>query len=346
MKKVGICGHFGFGLNLLNGQTIKTKTITDELTETFGESQIMTVDTHGGKKALLAVAYKLFLMFKNCSCVIIMPAQNGLKFIVPLCYIFNIIFHRKMLYIVIGGWIGNFLRTHKMLRKILKRFYRIYVETDEMVECLADLGFDNVVRMENCKNIKIVSQNQLVLPNSEPYKVCTFSRVSKEKGVEIAIDAVQSINTKSQKILFELDIYGQVDESYKSRFSELQLKFPQYIHYKGTVGYNQSTDVLNGYAALLFPTYYSGEGFAGTLIDAMAAGVPVIASDWKYNNKIVHCGKTGMLLSQNSESALQESLLWVSHHINEWNAMKENCIEEAIKYLPSTVLSILIQDIA
>ena len=30
MRRISICGHFGFGKNLLNGQTVKTKIISDE----------------------------------------------------------------------------------------------------------------------------------------------------------------------------------------------------------------------------------------------------------------------------------------------------------------------------
>jgi glycosyltransferase involved in cell wall biosynthesis len=50
------------------------------------------------------------------------------------------------------------------------------------------------------------------------------------------------------------------------------------------------TKVLRDYFALLFPIYYIGEGFAGTAIDAFSAGVPVIASDWKYNSEVIKEG--------------------------------------------------------
>ena len=51
---------------------------------------------------------------------------------------------------------------------------------------------------------------------------------------------------------------------------------------------DKSVDVLKCYFALLFPTDYEGEGCAGTLRDAYSAGVPVIASDWKYNAELVN----------------------------------------------------------
>ncbi len=37
---------------LLNGQTIKTKCITEELIKYYGEDQILTVDSHGGVKVV------------------------------------------------------------------------------------------------------------------------------------------------------------------------------------------------------------------------------------------------------------------------------------------------------
>ena len=48
MKKVGIVGHFGFGHDLLNGQTIKVKILFQEFQKQLGAENTMAVDTHGG----------------------------------------------------------------------------------------------------------------------------------------------------------------------------------------------------------------------------------------------------------------------------------------------------------
>ena len=97
----------------------------------------------------------------------------------------------------------------------------------------------------------------------------------REKGIEDAVNAVVSVNTDLGVQAFSLDIYGQVDGAQIEWFESLQKKFPSYIRYGGLVPYDKSVDVLKDYFALLFPTYYEGEGFAGTLIDAYSAGVPV-----------------------------------------------------------------------
>ena len=93
---------------------------------------------------------------------------------------------------------------------------------------------------------------------------------------------------------------------------------------------------MKNYYALLFPTYYEGEGFAGTLIDAMAAGVPVIASDWRYNSEIVQDNRTGFLIKNNE--SLHEKLEFIKSNIALVNDMKKMCIEEANSYVPSRAI--------
>mgnify|MGYP000496001996 CR=1 FL=1 len=131
-------------------------------------------------------------------------------------------------------------------------------------------------------------------------------------------------------------------DSQKEWFEQLQASSPQYIRYKGMVPFNQSTEVLKNYDALLFPTYYEGEGFAGTIIDAFAAGLPVIASDWKYNSEIIKQGITGMITKTHSISELKNAILSINSDVEKWNFMRKNCISEAKMYLPANAMKKLI----
>ena len=49
----------------------------------------------------------------------------------------------------------------------------------------------------------------------------------KEKGIEDAINAVESINAHFGRTVYTLDIFGQVDVEYKERFSQLEKSFPE-----------------------------------------------------------------------------------------------------------------------
>ena len=164
----------------------------------------------------------------------------------------------------------------------------------------------------------------------------------KEKGIEDAVYAVMRINDACGQTKFTLDIFGQIDGKQEDWFHKLKNTFPPYIQYKGVIPFRQTTKVLKKYYAVLFPTYYEGEGFAGTLIDAMAAGVPVIASDWKCNGEFVKDGETGCLFAAGNIDDLVEAINSTVANGRDWNQMKVKCIDQAYDFVPENVLKILL----
>lgn len=342
MVKISVLGHFGKGKKLLNGQTIKTKIVTDELKNQLGENQVIEFDTCGGLKALFRAPFQVLKALRKGSNVIILPAQNGLKVYVPLLNFFNKFFKNKKLhYVVIGGWLAEFLKNKKALSKKLKKFDGIYVETFTMKVALEKQGFKNIIVMPNCKELAILDKKDLVYPKALPYKLCTFSRVSKEKGIETAVNAVKTVNERLGYQAFSLDVYGQIDTLQTDWFKGLQKDFPDFIKYCGLVDFDKSVQVLKDYFVLLFPTYYQGEGFAGTLLDAYSAGLPVIATDWKYNSEIIN-EKVGCVYPTFNDNALVDILTDIANNSGKILEKKENCLIEAQRYLPSVAIKILV----
>lgn len=338
MKKICICGHYGFGKNLMNGQTIKTKIITNELEKQFGNNNVLKIDTHGSKihiiKSILCLVNAMFI----CKNLIIMPAHNGVRVLSPILSFMRHFSFCKLHYIVIGGWLPEFLNERKRLQKQLKQFDGIYVETNSMKKALNKMGLENIILMPNCKKITLLRDNELVYPNGDPYKLCTFSRIMLEKGIEDAIEAVKLINQKLARTVYTLDIYGQIDNSYAERFEKIQKEFPDYIRYCGYVPFNKSVETLKDYFLLLFPTYYEGEGFGGTLIDAFSAGVPIIATDWHYNTEII-TEQVGFVYPTNQKEKLTQILNEAYNNTGLILSKKVICLKEAEKYLPEIVIS-------
>ena len=342
MKNICIIGCFADSLDLLNGQTVKTKIVYKEMTNTFSQNEVMKIDTDGGFKTLVKSPIIVLNALINSQNIIILPAENGLRIIAPLLICLNKFFNKNIYYDVIGGWLPDFLKDRNWLNVLLKQLKCIFVETYSMKERLVNMGYDNVEVIPNCKDLDILDVKSIKYTISNPIRLCTFSRVMKEKGIEDAIHAVNEINSKYDYVYAELDIYGQIEKSQMEWFENLQTMFPKYIRYKGMVPFNQSTKVLKEYDALLFPTYYEGEGFAGTIIDAYAAGVPVIASDWKYNEEIIKQGITGEIFKTHSISELKNAIDLICKVLKKWNFMKENCINEAKNYLPTNAMKQLI----
>ncbi len=341
MKRVGICGHYGGNTNSLDGQTVKTKTLTRSITEKLGADEVETVDTYGGISRVFSILFQLWRTNIHCKNIIILPAHNALQVLAPFLKIVNHFYHRKLHYVVIGGWLPEFLKKRNWLAKYLKKFDYIYVETSTMKTNLEKQGFKNVVMLPNCKELRILSLEELVYSESEPYRLCTFSRVSKEKGIEDAVNAVIQTNNKHNKTIYQLDIYGQIDSNYVERFDQIKQSFPPYIRYNGCVPFDRSTDVLKDYYLLLFPTYYAGEGFAGTLLDAFAAGVPILASNWKYNAEIVENNVTGFIFQNQNLQDLVEKLEKAYTEVERINQMRKKCLEKAEECTPKKIICII-----
>ena len=338
-----VLGHFGEGTNLLNGQTIKTKIITEELQNQLGQEQVLRMDTHGGWKTLLKAPLQVFHALKNSANVLMFPAHNGLRIYAPLLFLLKRLFKgRKLHHIVIGGWLPEFLQKRKWLSAVLKTFDGIYVETGTMQRALEEQGFKNVLVMPNCKKLQVLREEELVYPAGMPWKLCTFSRVMREKGIEDAVDAVRTVNETLGSTVYTLDIYGQIDAAQAEWFADLQKSFPEYISYKGCVDADKSVEVLKEYFALLFPTHFYTEGIPGTIIDAYAAGIPVISAKWESYSDLVVEGVTGVGYDFGEKEKLAQMLLHAAESPKTFFDMKQNCICQASAYLPKTAIQILI----
>lgn len=344
--RAGICGHFGGTSLCLDGQTVKTKTVTEALRKALGDAQIITADTYGGAKSLPRCLKELWYMLRHCRNIIILPAHNSVRIFPLFLTLLNRFYHRGLHYVVIGGWLPELVKKNQVLSKTLKKLNRIYVETSAMQLALEAEGFANVSVMPNFKDLTILRPEELVRQGAPPFRVCTFSRVMREKGIEDAIEAVKAINDEAGRVLYTLDVYGQIDKDYAKAFSGLQSAFPSYVKYGGMIPFEKGAGVLKNYFALLFPTYYSGEGFAGTLLDAMAAGVPVVASDWKYNSEVVCPGENGVLFKTHDVGALADELRRMAAHPDAWNAMKTTCIVRAREFTPETAVKVLLNRLA
>lgn len=340
--KVSILGHFGEGERLLNGQTVKTKIITDELERVFGKESVLKIDTHGGAKVLLKAPLQVLKALKSSENVVIFPAQNGLRVYAPLLFFVKKLFNGKRLhYCVIGGWLPEFLNNKKHLEKILKQFDGIYVETNTMKKTLENKDFSNIFVMPNCKRLTVLSEGELVYPISAPYKLCTFSRVMKEKGIEDAVNAVSKINNELGYKAYTLDIYGQVDSSQTAWFESLKANFPEFVKYRGCVDSDKSVEVLKNYFALLFPTRFYTEGIPGTVIDAYAAGIPVISARWESFFDVIEDKMTGFGYEFENENELKTILKSAVESPKEMLDLKVNCLKKAEEYLPKTALRVM-----
>lgn len=337
IKKVSIIGHFGGNETILDGQTVKTKILYDELSKVTNWS-IQRVDTYYRRKNPVKLVWDTLVALCTTKDIFVLLSGNGMRMYFPLLHIWARLFGARVYHDVIGGSLAIYVDKYPKFGKYLNSFCANWVETGTMKKDLEARGITNASVVPNFKRLNVVDPAELPDKMGEPARFCTFSRVMKEKGIEDAIQAVESINAKAGKTVCELDIFGRIDDGYTQRFQEVMDKATDAVKYCGMVPFDKSVERIKEYDALLFPTFWVGEGFAGTIVDAFSAGLPVLATDWICNGEIVKNMENGILYPNSKIQNLEEAITWLLSHPAEAIQMRKACIRSAYGYQPDAYI--------
>lgn len=338
-----VIGHFGWKNTTISGAIAKTRQIFNELKNQYPDKKIGTLDIYNWRKKPISIAISLIAsFFKYKKIVFVGSSTNG-----PLiCFISSLkkLFGSDFYYCVVGAEIANTLIQNRNRISHLSFVNTFFVETDDCREAMVNLGLVNTEILVNFKDIDPIISSEIRHEWNEPYQFCTFSRVIKEKGITDAINAIHAINKMKHKQYCRLDVYGPIDENYKQEFVELVEKHPE-IQYCGIINNNESVDTLKNYYCLLFPTLYQTEGIPGTILDAFAAGVPTICSDWNRCRYVVDHLYNGICYKFGSVEDLQKAILWAIDNEEKVSEMRLNCLHTFAKYIPNEAIQPLIRKI-
>ena len=342
--KVGIVGHYARNFDFFDGQTVKTRNLYNALVKIYGKDEVFLVDTYNYRKHPFKLIKNCLACARECENIILLPARNGIKVFIPFFAKLKKKYKFKLFYDVIGGWLPEFVESKQFLKNPLKKVDNIYVETTGMKNKLAKIGVFNVKVLYNFKDLKPINISEIEDKDYSKIKLCTFSRVVKEKGIENAINIVKIVNDKLKFPYCSLDIYGEIAEKYRKEFMTLIENSPNYINYKGVKKAEESVKTLKKYDFLLFPTYYDGEGLAGTIIDAFSSSVPVLASRWRYNGEIVKNKRNGFLFDVRDDEQAAKIIINIYNHKYDIYTMRKNCVNCAKNYTEQEVIRKLIKD--
>jgi glycosyltransferase involved in cell wall biosynthesis len=147
--------------------------------------------------------------------------------------------------------------------------------------------------------------------NTDRLRFLAVGRLLARKGYNELIHAFHQFHQTYPTAT--LSIAG--DGPYRAHMSSLIAKFglQDAVHMLG--GVNNVPDLMATHDCLVFPSHY--EGFSGTLIEAMLAGLPIIASDIEMNKEAVSHNETARLFRVMDSNDLLENMIWVRQHPRE-----------------------------
>lgn len=143
--------------------------------------------------------------------------------------------------------------------------------------------YNKIFWFPNVRNLNVL--NNSLKNKSDPMRLVFISQIYRSKGV---FEAIKAVNLHGD---VSLDIYGPLIDVNKDEILNYESST---ISYKGPIEAASVLKVLSEYDALVFPTYYEGEGYPGVVIESLSVGTPVIASSWNaipemFNDKSLLC---------------------------------------------------------
>lgn len=157
-----------------------------------------------------------------------------------------------------------------------------------------------------------------------------LSRTHYFKGVELLLRSFKAVVEKNGRA--ELLIVGDGDERKNyERLSE-KLKITKHVHFLGAVSDEELPRAYARATTFVLPSTDTSETFGLVLLEAMACGVPVIASRLPGVDSVVVDGFSGRLIEPGSEKELTETMLEADQNREEWKMFGINARERACEY--------------
>lgn len=147
---------------------------------------------------------------------------------------------------------------------------------------------------------------------SATVKLLFLGWIVAEKGVYELIDAIAALHQKGYNIELNLGGNGDAFEAVAQRIKQYHLE--EVVQLKGWVKGAQKSNLLANTDIFVLPTHF--EGFPNALVEAMASGLPIVASDIEPIQAIVKHGKHALLFQCGSKEDLEAKIEQLIQDVN------------------------------
>ncbi len=274
------------------------------------------------------------LLSRRPALVFLFISQGTLPFLRDFCFLAPAILMRRRLVIHLQG--GYFRDFYESSGPVIQAMIRWTVGSADRVLVLGEQLkpiFDGLVAPERL----------LVLPNAvdpEPYRrmraaepekaaesgvVLTYmATISREKGALDFLRAVPAIRSRVPDA--RIVIAGEVlNEDNAAEIEKImsRLELHDVVECPGVVTGEDKLRLLVDSDVFVFPTRYPYEGHPYVLLEAMAAGLPILTTDQGCIDETVTDGRNGLLVPQGDVEAIADAAIRLASDAGLRKAMSE-----------------------
>lgn len=143
-----------------------------------------------------------------------------------------------------------------------------------------------------------------------PGRLISVARLKKKKGFSYLLDALALLRDKGLE--FSLDIYGEGDQKEAIEEQARRLQLSDRVALKGAIEHDRIPEALRQsgtfvLACVVMPDQ-DRDGIPNTMLEAVAAGTPVVSTEISGIPELIQNGKTGLLVEERNVEQLSRAL--------------------------------------
>jgi glycosyltransferase involved in cell wall biosynthesis len=141
--------------------------------------------------------------------------------------------------------------------------------------------------------------------NEEKKYIMYAGRIDREKGLFDLVECGKYILNEKSDVSFIIAGAGRDLKKLKKKIKKANLQ--DRFTFLGQVDKDVLVKLYQNATLFVFPSYH--EGLPGAVLEAMACGLPIIATDVRGNRDLISTGENGILVPQRSPKKIAEAII-------------------------------------
>jgi len=299
------------------------------------------------------------LLFHEVDLVYIPISQMTIGFLRDVPFVvLSKLFKKKVLLHLRGGYFREFYNSSCWVMKYI--IEKTLSKIDRMIvlgECLKPL-FSGLIPEEKLSVVPNGADMAFDIRESDPsekehIKILFLSNLIESKGFKDVLHSIRDVASKCGNVRYKFagdwrrNEYRLKCEDYVERED-----LCDYVEFCGTVVGIQKVQLFQDADIFVFPTYYPMEGHPWVIVEAMAAGLPIITTDQGCIKESVIHGENGYIVPHRDPKAIAEQTIQLvenpqirkkmgiqSRELYEANFTKDHFVQRMIKAINLTLNS-------
>lgn len=140
--------------------------------------------------------------------------------------------------------------------------------------------------------------------NSQVFKVLCISRLTERKGIKYLVASAALLGAKYPLIRFRIVGEGDAKEGLERQAEELDLR--EKMEFSGRIKHDKLPKIYSDSQIFVLPSL--NEGMSNTILEALASGLPIIATDTGGTKELVENGKNGFIVKMKDSRDIAEKI--------------------------------------